>query len=257
MKIIPNLLLNEYKDYFPIELEKRFKALQDAEISNDSFCFYTSVAAIASSKIEGERMEIDSYVKHKMLDIEYLNDLVEKPNDLYNAYKFAQSRKLSLNNFLNAHEIVSLHLLPESKRGVYRNCNMVVMEHKTFKIQYEAAQSHDVPRLMRIFWDDLEHLLSLELEFNEVFYYASFIHICFVNIHPFEDGNGRSGRLLEKWFLSEKLGSNAWFVQSELNYYKKIENYYKNLNNLGLFFDSLDYSKAMPFLKMLPESLYL
>lgn len=31
-------------------------------------------------------MEVDSYVKHKMQDIEYLPELVQKPNDLYGAY---------------------------------------------------------------------------------------------------------------------------------------------------------------------------
>jgi Fic family protein len=257
MKIIPEILLEEYNKNFPLGVEERFEALHDAEISNDSFSFYTSVSVMASSKIEGEILEIDSYVKHKMLNIEYLNDLVEKPNDLYQAYIFAQKSKLTLNNFFKAHEIISEHLLLEEKRGVYRNCNMVVMEHQTFKIQYEAALSYDVPPLMRLFWDDLEYLIDKELTFSEIFYYASFIHINFVNIHPFEDGNGRSGRLLEKWFLSEKLGKKAWFVQSELNYYRNINEYYKNLNSLGLFFDSLDYSKAMPFLQMLPQSLFL
>jgi Fic family protein len=257
MKIISEILLQEYIKNFPEGLEEKFNTLHDAEISNDTFSFYTSVSVMASSKIEGEILEIDSYVKHKMLNVEYLNDLVEKPNDLYQAYIFAQKNKLSLNNFLRVHEIISLHLLSEPKRGVYRNCNMVVMEHKTFKIQYEAALSHEVPKLMMKFWDELDSLIKKQLTFAEIFYYASIIHLIFVNIHPFEDGNGRSGRLIEKWFLAEKLGEKAWFVQSELNYYQNVNNYYQNLNRLGQFYESLDYTKALSFLQMLPKSLHL
>lgn len=257
MKIIPEFLLKEYIENVPSGIEDTFEMLRDAEISNNSFSFYTSVSVMASSKIEGETLEIDSYVKHKMLNIEYLNDLIEKPNDLYNAYIFAQNNKVTVSNFFKAHEIISQHLLPENKRGVFRNCNMVVMEHNTFKIQYEAALYHEIPQLMRSFWDDLEFLINKELTFSEIFYYASFIHICFVNIHPFEDGNGRSARLLEKWFLSEKLGHKAWFVQSELYYYQNVNSYYQNLNRLGLLYNELDYSKAMPFLEMLPKALFL
>ena len=257
MNLISDILLQQYIENFPLGLEEKFNALHDAEISNDTFSFYTSVSVMASSKIEGEAMEIDSYVKHKMLNIEYLNDLVEKPNDLYNAYIFAQKNKLSLPNFLEVHEMISLHLLSEGKRGVYRNCNMVVMEHKTFKIQYEAALSHEVPKTMMKFWDEVNDLLQKELDFVEIFYYASMIHLVIVDIHPFEDGNGRSGRLLEKWFLAEKLGEKSWFVQSELNYYKNINNYYHNLNRLGQFYESLNYSKALAFLEMLPQSLLL
>jgi Fic family protein len=33
-------------------------------------------------------------------------------------------------------------------------------------------------------------------------------------MHPWRDGNGRSARLYEKWFLDQKLGDKAWFVQS-------------------------------------------
>ncbi|MBL0098191.1 MAG: Fic family protein [Bacteroidetes bacterium] len=32
------------------------------------------------------------------------------------------------------------------------------------------------------------------------------IHLVFVKIHPLNDGNGRSARLIEKWFLAQKLG---------------------------------------------------
>ncbi len=64
------------------------------ELSPQTFTFYTSVAVISSSRIEGEQMEIDSYIKHKLQDIEYLPELVEKPNDLYNAYLFAKQYKI-------------------------------------------------------------------------------------------------------------------------------------------------------------------
>jgi len=31
-------------------------------------------------------------------------------------------------------------------------------------------------------------------------FFAALIHLVFVKIHPFDDGNGRAARLLEKWF---------------------------------------------------------
>jgi Fic family protein len=200
-------------------------------------------------------MEVDSYIKHKMLNIEYQPSLVEKPNDLYKAYIYAQENELNSSSFLKAHSLLSAHLLPEIKQGMYRTGNMVVMEHKTGRIQYEAALVHEVQNLMNLLWQDIEQLKKESLSIEEIFYFASFIHIVFVNIHPFEDGNGRAGRLLEKWFIAQKLGKKAWFMKSELNYYNNVNDYYKNLNRLGMFYDQLDYSKSLPFLLMLPNSL--
>jgi len=238
-------------------LQQKFDALKDAEISTDTFSFYTSVSAMASSKIEGEPLEIDSYVKYKMLNIEYKKEVVEKPNDLYNAYLYAQKNELTKKHFLKAHQLLAKHLLVKNKQGKYRKVNMLVMEHETFRIQYEAALFEEVENLMKKLWQDIAKLIKATLNYEEVFYYASFIHLAFVNIHPFEDGNGRSGRLLEKWFIAQKLGNKAWFLQSELNYYRNVNNYYKNLNKLGVFYEQLDYSQALPFLLMLPKCLEL
>ncbi|MEO8399609.1 MAG: Fic family protein [Ignavibacteriaceae bacterium] len=72
----------------------------------------------------------------------------------------------------------------------------------------------------------------------------------FVKIHPFQDGNGRAARLLEKWFLIEKLGEKLTAVQLEKNYYKNLSNYYLNIRQIGMDYDHLDYSKSLKFLLM-------
>lgn len=225
------------------------------ELTPESFTFYTSVAVISSSRIEGEQMEVDSYVKHKTQDIEYLPELVQKPDDLYKAYVFASAQQLTLDNFLSSHKAITNHLLPEKWRGKYRKNDMLVMEHKTGRIQFEAAPFAIVSKEMDKLWADIEALNKAELSIQEVFYYAAFIHLILVCIHPFNDGNGRAGRLLEKWFLSTKLGKCAWYIRSEQYYYEHVNDYYKNLNRLGVFYEQLDYSKALPFLLMLPSSI--
>jgi Fic family protein len=257
LKIISVDLLDEYCQQVNPNLQGQFERLKDAEISTDTFSFYTSVSAIASSRIEGEQMEVDSYLKHKMLNIEYQPDLVQKPDDLYHAYMFAQQHELTKSNFLQAHTLLADHLLPRNKQGTLRTGNMVVMEHNTGRIQFEAALFNQVKELFGLLWQDIETLKKRHTTHPEVFYFAAFIHLVFVNIHPFEDGNGRAGRLLEKWFIAEKLGKKAWFLQSELNYYQNITHYYKNLNRLGIFYKQLDYSKALPFLLMLSEAIKL
>lgn len=123
------------------------------------------------------------------------------------------------------------------------------------KIEYVAAMPLEVPTEMDKFYHDIDILLKLNLTIEETFYFAAMIHLVFVKIHPWNDGNGRSARLIEKWFLAQKLGEKAWFIQSEKKYYLNHQTYYKNIRLLGLEYSELDYSQSLPFLLMLPSSL--
>jgi Fic family protein len=254
-QLITRTFFETWKSMLDVNIDKQFNALTQKELEPHSFTFYTSVSVMSSSRIEGEQMEVDSYVKHKMLNIEYLPELTEKPNDLYNAYLFAKDHRLTKENFAHSHELIAAHLLPENQRGKLRTTEMLVMEHKTGRIQYEAAPLSILDREYEALWKDIEQLLNEDLSLEDIFYVASFLHLAFVCIHPFGDGNGRIGRLLEKWFLAEKLGERAWYIQSEKFYYHHVNSYYHNLSRLGMFYEKLDFTKSIPFLLMLPQAL--
>jgi len=251
---LPVGLLPEYCKEVKVEQLNAYAKLQDSGLSIDTFSFYTSVSAVYSSKIEGENIELDSYVKHKRFGIRFLPDYTRKIDDLYNAYQFAKSVNLNEANIKKAHQILTKHILPKNQQGKIRVGNMYVTTADG-KIEYVAALPFALQTELDKFYKDMLSLLKLELSIQEIFFFASLLHLVFVKIHPFNDGNGRISRLLEKWFLAEKLGEKAWLVQSEKNYYLYHQTYYKNIRRLGLEYENLDYSKSLPFLLMLPDCL--
>jgi Fic family protein len=253
LKIIPVTLLADYHQKVSPQLDASFDGLRDADISTGNFSFYTSVSSVFSSKIEGEDIELDSYIKHKKFGIEFLPDYTRKIDDLYNAYIFTQNNPLNKKNIAKAHRLLSKHIVAKYYQGKIRVHHMYVSSPDG-RIEYVAATPYQVEAEMKKFYADVEVLLSQPMTVPEAFFFAAMIHLVFVKIHPFNDGNGRTARLLEKWFLAQKLGEKAWFLQSEKNYYRQHQTYYNNLRILGLEYEHLDYTKAMPFLLMLPNA---
>jgi len=253
LKIIQSQLFNNYLIKFPPNLKENFDLLKDAELSTNTFSFYTSVSSVFSSKIEGENIELDSYIKHKRDGIDFLPNYTKKTDDLYNAYTFAKTNLLNQQNVSIVHRLLTKNILPTAQQGIYRTQNMYVATDDG-KIEYVATLPHQVALEMEKFYDDVDLILKTETSIEETFFFAAMIHLVFVKIHPWNDGNGRTARLLEKWFLAQKLGEKAWFIQSEKYYYNHHKTYYNNLRTLGIEYAELDYTKALPFLCMLAES---
>ncbi len=248
-KILTDKLLDDYKKAARESPLDKIDKIKKPDIPVDYFQFYKSVSSVYSSKIEGENIEFDSYFKHKFLKVKFKPDYTRKADDLYSAYDFIDNNGLTLENVQKTHSILSKSLLPKSQQGFIRNNPMFVINSDD-KIEYVAANPEIVKSELDKLFHDVDLLQNTDLNPFEIFYYASLLHLVIVKIHPFQDGNGRTARLIEKWFLIEKIGQKATSVQLEKNYYKRLKDYYSNIRKIGLEYEHLDYSKSLDFLLM-------
>jgi Fic family protein len=253
------LLSDKYFADYQLQLNRDLSAAlpigEKPAFAPDSFSFYTSVASVYSSKIEGEDIDLNSYAKHRFFKSPYTPNYTKKIDDLFDAYTFAEKSELNLNNVLKAHVLLSKNLVKLAERGKIRHHIEQILDNQTGDIVYVATDPKNVKTEMNKLFFDISFLLAQSLTVNECFYYASLIHLMLLKIHPFSDGNGRSSRLLEKWFLAQKLGEKAWFIKSEQHYYNHLTDYYRNLQRLGWEYETLNYDHCIPFLLMLPKSL--
>lgn len=253
LKILRPTYFEAYRQQLPVDLNKVFPVVPEVNFTADVFGFYTSVSSVYSSKIEGEPIELDSYLKHKFQKVKYVPDYTKKTDDLFDAYQFAQKHPLDFKNLLEAHSLLTKNILSPSARGRIRTHPEFILDNEG-RIEYVAAPPDLVKRETKNLFDDIRLLLNASLDIEEVFYFASMMHLVFLKIHPMQDGNGRTSRLLEKWFLAEKLGENAWFIQSERFYHRHLTEYYRNVH-LGVEYETVNYDRCLPLLLMLPGAL--
>jgi len=254
MKIIKDNLFNKFKEKIFFSPLNRINEMKKKEIPVDYFQFYNAVSSVYSSKIEGENIDFDSFYKKKFLKVNIKKCYTKRAEDLYLAYKFINNNNLTFENVKTAHSLLSANLLAKSEQGVLRKNPMFVLNSEDL-IEYVATEPNKVQQEIEKLFYDIDFLLKKELNEYEIFYYASFIHLIFVKIHPFQDGNGRTARLIEKWFLIEKFGDKAISIKLEKNYFLNLNNYYSNIKKLGLEYHNLNYNKSLDFLLMTINSI--
>ncbi len=214
--------------------------------------FYEVSAAVYSSSIEGNTIQLDDYLKNKEFNIKLKDIEMKEINDLIIAYQFAKSNPLTKSNFLKAHKILSKQFLITASRGKLRTGN-VVIAGKAGNV-YVAVDHQYLKKEFDLLFHDIDLIIGSKIPLVPSLYFSSLIHLIFEKIHPFNDGNGRAGRLLEKWFLSHFINEKAWMIESEKYYFENRAGYYKNLS-IGFDYESCDFKKSLPFLLMLPKAL--
>ncbi len=255
LQLISAAYLDEYSSKANIDwLRVSYKFRSKPRFTTEDFEYYLIASSLYSSKIEGNTLDVDSFFWNRGKKDFPKKKEVAEIEDLVKAYEFAVDGKLNKGNLLKAHSLLSKHLLPVKEQGIIRRQNMWVREKKTGKPVYGAVEPEQLPQEFNKLFEDIGELLKRDLKYKEIFYYASMIHLWFVIIHPFGDGNGRSARLLEKWFLASKLGKVAWSINSEKYYWDNRAAYYQNVA-LGYNYYVLHWERCIPFLLMLPEAL--
>ncbi|MBI5917308.1 MAG: Fic family protein [Bacteroidetes bacterium] len=234
------------------DLAAKFDSIDFSDEAIDAG-YRMQASAVFSSNIEGNPVDLNSFMNSVTGKKNFKpRKEIEEIEDLVSAYEFARDNDLNEKNLLKAHKILSRTILIRDKQGKYRTERMGVFEPTG--LVFLAIEPQFVKGKMKELFEDVDELLSKNLSIAEVFYHASLLHLKFVHIHPFWDGNGRAARLLEKWFLLQKLNGRAWKIQSERFYKDNLATYYASIN-LGADYYALNYDNCIPFLLHLVNSI--
>lgn len=100
------------------------------------------------------------------------------------AWQWFVEQPFSLETILSLHKRVMAGRLPITYLGVWRPVDVTVGGRL-------CPPWEDVPRLMKD-WEERFRMANGE-------YQPIIAHVAFENIHPFVDGNGRTGRMIMNW----------------------------------------------------------
>ena len=248
------LYLKKHQKILPKQYQAHLKTHSlKTKVNLKSFNFMIDIAALYSSKIEGNTLNLNSFLNSRMLPKKHRPKEAQEIEDLVQAYEFTQTHDLSEKNMLKAHKMLSKSFVAPGRQGRYRQEPVGVFS--SHGLEYLALEAHLLPAEMKAFFETISTLIKSRPDPSEAFFWASWIHLTMALIHPFVDGNGRIARLCEKWFLRACLGKEVYLIHSEEHYFLHRPKYYHALK-LGVNYWEVDFSKVTKFMELLPGSLH-
>ena len=126
-RIITAAYLEDYERKQRITLSKHFGKLPDVAAGSRDFGYHLSVASVYSSRIEGNPMDLDSYLRFETSGMNTTSKSFQEIQDLVAAYELATHAPLDRAQVMNAHLLLSRHLLDEEHyKGQLRDKNVFI-----------------------------------------------------------------------------------------------------------------------------------
>lgn len=186
-------------------------------------------------------------IEHNSLSLDQVTAILDgkrvlgNPNEIkevQNAYE-AYEMMLRLNpesveDLLTAHKLMMQGLVPEN--GKFRSGGVGVFDGD--RLVHMAPPAHLVPKLIQDLFDWYQNSEMHPLIKSAVFYYE------FEFIHPFQDGNGRMGRMWHSLLLGQWKELFFWLPVEELIQSKQAE-YYDALGKSDKAADSAVFVELM------------
>ena len=196
----------------------------------------TTQEAVMSSRIEGTQATLSDVLEYEA-GIEKPESLREDIQEIINyrtalnySQKYLLERPISLGFLRELHQI-----LMNSARGAEKTPGMF-RETQNYigrdGVSLESA-TFVPPSPVRLMSDLEDFQRYIEFDDKETLIQTAIVHAQFELIHPFNDGNGRIGRLLIPLFLyqKKKLSSPIFYISGYLE--KHREEYYARLQGIS------------------------
>lgn len=203
-----------------------FKAIQLPEgYRKELVSKVTSETVHASTAIEGNTLtenQVKDVLEGKKIHAEdqYIKEIVNYNNALEYIEKFAKDSIISENIIKKINAIV-LKNIKDNPAGKYRSKQVIVGD-------YLPPEHNKLSGLMREF---IRWIQNPEPQNLSPVLYTGIAHYQLVAIHPFEDGNGRTTRILTTLMLKQNGYNMTSFFALESYYNRNRKAYYEALNS--------------------------
>jgi len=184
-------------------------SLQEAKDSSE-------VENIVTTHDELYRADINkSNISHQAKEVQNYREA------LYQGFSLVQKHKL----LLKKHIVEIQEVLEKNNAGIRTQAGTTLKNEKTGEVIYMPPQNHQ--EIQDLMTNLEEYINNPEMDDNDTLVKMAIIHYQFESIHPFYDGNGRTGRIINILYLMLNgllelpiLYLSSYIIRSKSDYYR-------------------------------------